>query len=43
MFRNMKYTSYQGNINKIVLKINACLNGYKWTDENTSNINADHK
>ena len=41
--RNMKYTSLNCNINKILLTGNACLNSYKWTDENTSNINVDHK
>ena len=41
--RNVKWTSVNCNINKILLKGNACLNSYKWTDENISNVNVDHK
>ena len=41
--RNRKCNSLNYNINKILLKENTCLSCYKWTDENNSNINFDHK
>lgn len=41
--RNLKYPSSNYNINKILLKGNACLNSYKWTDEDISNVNVERE
>ena len=41
--RTVNCTSLNCTINTILPKWNACLNSSKWTDENTSNENVDHK